>query len=486
MRSLLDLIEVESAPGARALPIERLRELERYFDETAHVLASARTELALARALLASGAYEEADRAFVHAIELTERRRASVATPRERARFLDRARGLFDEMIAFQVDRGDAERSFEFAERMRARVLLESAFAGGGGEGPAPYAAGEVAALLPPDVAAVSFAVLPGRVVAWTTHGGRTRLTTLRSAPEEIRARSEALRASIRAGERLADASSWLYGEMVGPALEGAESVSRVVVVPDRWLHALPVGALADEASTFAAQRWDLVVAPSVTTYLRARAEYAVRSSDANESVLAIGNPSFDATVFKLPSLVGAEREAQAVAAVYGDGAVWLRDRATPSAFLGQAPAYDVIHVAAHAIVRPDRPERSHIVLARDEATGSGGGLFAEDLRPGSLPQTRLVVLSACETSVGAVSGTEGPMSLANAFFSVGVPVVVASLWPVPDDATADFFEAFHRHLAVTGDPAAALRATQRSLIEGEGVAHDPAIWAAFQVYGGV
>ena len=60
---------------------------------------------------------------------------------------------------------------------------------------------------------------------------------------------------------------------------------------------------------------------------------------------------------------------------------------------------------------------------------------------------TDLVVLSACQTSVGQVSEEDEVVGLNRAFLYAGTPSVMASLWHVDDAATALLIEHFYTHL---------------------------------------
>lgn len=65
------------------------------------------------------------------------------------------------------------------------------------------------------------------------------------------------------------------------------------------------------------------------------------------------------------------------------------------------------------------------------------------------LPNTKLAVLSACETGLGDIQGSEGVYGLQRAFKMAGVENLVMSLWKVPDGATAAFMLAFYKNLFV-------------------------------------
>ncbi len=63
------------------------------------------------------------------------------------------------------------------------------------------------------------------------------------------------------------------------------------------------------------------------------------------------------------------------------------------------------------------------------------------------LPNTKLVVLSACETALGDIQGSEGVYGLQRAFKMAGVQNLVMSLWKVPDAETAEFMQIFYKNL---------------------------------------
>lgn len=185
-------------------------------------------------------------------------------------------------------------------------------------------------------------------------------------------------------------------------------------------------------------------------------------------------------------------------------------DNATETAFYaldGDSP--DIIHVATHgffidmaqdadryAILRShpaakySSMQRTGLAFAGANATWAGaqrpdredGILTANELSLLDLGQTRLAVLSACETGLGTYN-TEGVWGLQRGFKEAGVKTLVMSLWNVNDRATSEFMQNFYRHLTggkVMGD------AFAEAVAELRRTHPDPFFWAAFVLLDGI
>lgn len=443
-----------------------------------------RAYVLLARALAATRRFDEASSAFDSAMAIMERQRAGLRDPYERTQFLDNARNVIDQIVAFRADRGDALGAFTFFNGTRARVLLERLAEKQISDAePLPLVSDfrPTLARLPDDVAVLSYAVLPNEILLWKL---TTKAVELRRVPipesdleESVAALSESIADPSRARD-FAKISSHLYKVLIAPAGELGER-TRLVIIPDRSLNFVPFAALWDSAGgRYLVQSREVTYTPSASVSSHPGESEPPISRGAR--LLALGNPAFDTSAFPLPHLPAAEREAREIASSYRRASVLIGAAASDRSLHSLAPAFDVLHFAGHAVVRADMPRLSHLVLAPDGA--SAGAAFASDIASWNLRRTALVVLSGCSTSAGGLSATEGVSSLASAFFAAGARTVIASLWTIEDAPTADFFIAFHRRLAQGARPAAALRETQLEWI-GHGDARSLPVWGAFQLF---
>jgi CHAT domain-containing protein len=146
---------------------------------------------------------------------------------------------------------------------------------------------------------------------------------------------------------------------------------------------------------------------------------------------------------------------------------------------------YRFVHFATHGVVDTARPELSGLVLSLVDRSGrpQEGFLRLPELYNLNLGAD-LVVLSACRTALGREIKGEGLVGLARGFMYAGSPRVVASLWDVRDQATAELMTHFYRGMLRDGlSPAAALRAAQIELWK-SGTYEAPFYWAAFVLQG--
>jgi len=167
----------------------------------------------------------------------------------------------------------------------------------------------------------------------------------------------------------------------------------------------------------------------------------------------------------------------------------------------GKSP--DVIHIATHGFFfkndkakdnndiefkNADNPLlRSGLLLAHANYAWQNGNnpyerndgiLTALEISNLDLSKTDLVVLSACETGLGDIEGSEGVYGLQRALKMAGVKNIMMSLWEVPDKETAEFMELFYSNWLSGKNIREAFRNTQLEM--SDKYKDNPEKWAAF------
>jgi CHAT domain-containing protein len=152
---------------------------------------------------------------------------------------------------------------------------------------------------------------------------------------------------------------------------------------------------------------------------------------------------------------------------------------ATPQALRDAAASGPtLIHIATHGYVDAFRPRLSALALTPE--AGSNGTFGLLDILQMKV-DSRLVVLSACDTSRGRLLPGEGVLGPAQAFLQAGASSVVASYWRISDQATAEFMRVFYEYLLLEHMPAAAALRQAQLRYASQGGPHD---WAAFTLFG--
>ena len=129
---------------------------------------------------------------------------------------------------------------------------------------------------------------------------------------------------------------------------------------------------------------------------------------------------------------------------------------------------------------------RSGLLMAGANYTLSGlssteddGILTSQEIASLDMGNVELAVLSACSSGMGDLSNTTGVVyGVANAMKSAGVKRIVATLWDIPDEASAVAMQSFYQHLKSGNDITCSLRLMRQDMIH-QGFTN-PYYWAAF------
>jgi CHAT domain-containing protein/tetratricopeptide (TPR) repeat protein len=294
----------------------------------------------------------------------------------------------------------------------------------------------------------------------------------------------------------------------------------RLVVVAEGALQYVPIGALPAPSGPVGAPPLiasrEVVYLPSASSLALLRGELAGRAR-APRLAAVLSDPVFraddprirakpagfepvpaanqdltratsEAGIARLERLPFSRREAQAISRLASSGAVRTSLDFAASRATATDPSlrdFRIVHFATHALVNSRYPELSGIVLSLvDEGGGPQDGFLRLSDLYGLKLGADLAVLSACQTALGKTVKGEGLIGLTRGFFYAGVPRVIASLWSVRDEATAELMARLYRAMLERGEsPAAALRAAQLSLRQ-DARWGAPYYWAGFVLQG--
>ncbi|MFT6328860.1 MAG: CHAT domain-containing protein [Bermanella sp.] len=263
--------------------------------------------------------------------------------------------------------------------------------------------------------------------------------------------------------------------------------IERITVIPDGPINGLPFAPLVlSENQPPLILSYPISYLPS----LGARAALTQRSQAAQageaRTVLVVADPVGKTNSrFELSALPHSKEEALAIKSIFGaDAELLLSNNARKQSFLKRlSKRYSIMHFATHGLLNEQVPALSGLVFS-EGATGNDVWLSSE-IRNANIT-AGLVVLSACETSVGKRVAGEGLFSLSRAFIQGGANQVIGTLWKVEDKATSKLIGEFYSELAKESKTVSQTLQHAQSLIyqDEEHDWTDPYYWAGFQLQG--
>ena len=257
---------------------------------------------------------------------------------------------------------------------------------------------------------------------------------------------------------------STLYKAVYLP-LEGSVNTKRVIVVPHGPLHYLPFHALYD-GYVHLIERFEISYAPSASVLKLCRMLGKHRNESIDCGTLVALGLSESAT----PNI---DDEIRILSGLFPDAVTLSGAKATRANLFKAAPSARYLHLASHGYFRRDNPMFSFLKL-------TDSNLHFYNLVDLEL-KAEMVTLSACHTGVNKVFPGDELHGLVRGFLYAGAPSVVASLWAVNDQSTAEFMRVMYSQLRKGESKRVALRCAQLATKEAYG---HPYYWAPFILMG--
>ena len=270
-----------------------------------------------------------------------------------------------------------------------------------------------------------------------------------------------------------------LYEVLIEPiaSLLPTNPDEHVIFIPHDSLFLVPFVALQDKDGKYLIEKHTILTAPAIQVL---DLTHQQRQKVTGKDVLVMGNPIMPKVGIppvQLQPLLGAEKEALTIANLFKIKAITGKD-ATKAAFKQKLSSARIIHLATHGLLDDaDKSIPSAIALA---PTSNDNGLLTPaeifDLKINA----ELVVLSACDTGRGAITG-DGVVGLSRSLITAGASSVIVSLWAVPDSPTSELMTEFYQQWQKNPDKAAALRNAMLITMKKH---PQPRDWAAFTLIG--
>ena len=294
------------------------------------------------------------------------------------------------------------------------------------------------------------------------------------------------------------------FGALPNPDAAGAEARKRRPLIVDHEVVNLPSASVLATMRREMSERRpaartvavfsDPVFQPDDPRVKQARLARLARldgekwNGDESQTESRLVRSANDTGLTSFERLIHTRKEAEAIVAlVPSEQGFKALDFAASRAMVMNAglDQYRIVHFATHGLLNSRRPELSGIVLSLVDEEGRPleGFLRAHEIYNLKL-NAELVVLSACSTALGKEIKGEGLAGLTRGFMYAGTPRVIASLWNVRDEATAELMKRLYRNMLIDkSSPAAALREAQVSMWREPRWAA-PYYWAGFTLQG--
>ncbi|MBL0264923.1 MAG: tetratricopeptide repeat protein [Leptospiraceae bacterium] len=347
--------------------------------------------------------------------------------------------------------------------------------------------------------------------------------------------------------EKIKKFSQEIYNQILNPIIEKKIlNSSQIVIVPDGSIYTIPFPALLDHNRNYLVENYtfSLIQSANVWYFL----SNFKREANYKYPVLGIGNPvynkasdkkkkkgsdkrqalrsgltrglSFDTIETGLSNLPGSLEEIKEIKELFykkskgSDKHLFTGLHANKDSIFklkesGELNLYRVVHFSVHGLFFSDSPELNSLALtsraiaakyynAELKEYESKFGTIKSDsfLKNGEILDlginAELIVMSACETSLGTQLSGEGFVGLPQAFLIGGSKYVIATLWSIDDKGSNLFMNLLYKNLlsAKKYDRLPMiLQETQREFIKnskanGQQKYSDPFYWSPFVIYG--
>ncbi|HRH59337.1 MAG TPA: CHAT domain-containing protein [Chitinophagaceae bacterium] len=247
----------------------------------------------------------------------------------------------------------------------------------------------------------------------------------------------------------------------------------QLIIIPDGSIGYIPFEALiTDTANAQSLKQFSYLLKQTNISHGYSIASLMEKKeSTATNTQLAAFAPAFSNNERDLAPLGFSKEELASIQHQFSNGKYFLNADANISTLRSRAQQCGLLHIATHASAQLHNSEPRIEMI---DSTLTLSEIYTWHIN------AHLVTLSACETGIGNIEKSEGPMSLARGFYYAGAQNVITSLWQVNDAATKNIFAAFYKNINSNTLSQSLQHAKLQYLQNSSGAAASPYYWAGF------
>ena len=277
--------------------------------------------------------------------------------------------------------------------------------------------------------------------------------------------------------------------------------ISHLIIIPDDILNLIPFETIILDSNysnknfsslNYIIKKFSISYAYSSRLFLQLKHDSIAAKLDFIGFAPGFSNftQTFNGSV--VPPIPGSIQELKNIASVFSSHQLYYKTLFDTSATETKFKTlnlnnFKIIHLATHAFTFSSNPNQSAIIFAK--STTDDGILYMPEIYTLNL-NSLLITLSACQTGLGKLSKGEGIIGLTRAFIIAGAKNIIASLWKVADQPTANLMTTFYSQLLNlypqinnSTSFALALRNAKLNMINSHKLSN-PYYWAAFILIG--
>lgn len=250
-----------------------------------------------------------------------------------------------------------------------------------------------------------------------------------------------------------------------------------LVIIPDGKLNYVPFATLLSAPATM------LIDAPFLVNQYNISYDYSAKSLLRNTvnnksnkvEEICVFAPTYD-NITEWAELKYNLMEIDLIRSIFKKILSFKGDQANKSNFESNCSACDILHIASHGSLDEENALKNHLVFYAENGDLTNAELTVSRLHLFSL-QSKLTVLSSCNTAMGTQRSNEGLTSVSNAFSYAGSQSVMASLWLLNDKQAYNMMEEFYHQIYNGRTKSVALAEAQRKIVNTPSFYNHPYYW---------